>query len=603
MSGRPGARVRWRRAVAVGAWLLGPALIAGCASLPSHSAVRAAHNAGGGGGTHNVTFLPPPPMPNADRGSIVAGYLQAMLGSPAAPQIVREYLTPAAARQWNPAEQLQVYESATVDPPTPAAIEVQLSMLGAIDDRGTWTSYDTHHNTLDLTFQLARVAGQWRVTNPISGTLVDIDYMRHLQQYSMYFFDPTHLLLTPDPVYLPVGHPETTANALVTDLLAGPTASMDGVVHAGVPRGTTLAAPMTISPTGLANISLTGQARSMTPIELKQFAAELVWTLRQPRLGISRIRLSILGRPVHLASLPIDFPVDALRAYGSPLNASRQLFGLVDQHLQTVSLTQNSTASAGRLSVAPDARSAAIQIAGKVGAVVTADGTKVWVGPLGPVATETPNVIWDRDGHDLLPPSWDVHNLLWLVDRTPQGAVVSVWADQGHSRVVHIPGVSGQNVRAFAVSRDGARLAAIVGAGASSRLEIAMIARTSGTAMASLLDVSVRGTRVVQNAQFPLIRMTQLAWYSPTSVVVLAQDQSSEAQPFQISIDGSKVQRSLGFLPVLPASIAAVGDPGDPAVPLVVGTADGLLYSRDAHQNWSPFDAPGKQLLAPTYPG
>lgn len=591
------ARVRRRAATTfVCAALL--ATSTACVSLPSHSPVRPGTNPGGGGLAHNLTYVPIGPVPHADRVSIVHGYLDAMLASPPDPSIVREFMTPSAAGSWNPDQELQVYESSSVGPATASGVSVHASLLGSIDTRGSWTSTDAHDDTLDVPLTLTKIGDEWRVANPIPGILVDTDYLRHLHQYSMYFFDATHRLLSPDPVYLLVGHPSSTANALVTDLLEGPTASMDGVVHPEVPHGTALAHPVTVAPGGLADISLTAQAESMSQTALKLFAAELVWTLRQERLGISHIRLSILGRPVHLAALPVDFSVDALRAYGSPLYSSRDLYGLVDGKLRTISVSQNSSSKAGRLSNAPLARSVAIRIDGRRGAVVTQDGHDVWVGPLGPVDAELPNELWFHGGSDLLPPSWDVDDVLWLVDRTADGAVVRVMTGPGPGTTVFAPGISGQDVRSFAISRDGTRFAALVGTGSASHLVIAMIARSES----NRTSIDVRGTRVIANAQFPLVSMTQLSWFGPTSVVVLAQDQSSEVQPFQVSIDGSKVLRSPGFLPVLPSSIAAVGDPGDPSVPLVIGTKDGQLYSRDAQQNWSPFLSQSK-LFAPTYPG
>ncbi|MGI8701118.1 MAG: hypothetical protein ACR2JU_07920 [Nocardioidaceae bacterium] len=66
-----------------------------------------------------------------------------------------------------------------------------------------------------------------------------------------------------------------------------------------------------------------------------------------------------------------------------------------------------------------------------------------------------------------------------------------------------------------------------------------------------------------------------------------------------IAIDGSQVQPTTGFLPVRPRYLAAGSDTD---VPPVIGSADGMLYSRSFQQRWPPIET-GEPLFAPIYVG
>jgi hypothetical protein len=123
---------------------------------------------------------------------------------------------------------------------------------------------------------------------------------------------------------------------------------------------------------------------------------------------------------------------------------------------------------------------------------------------------------------------------------------------------VDAPGIAGHNVRAFAVSRDGMRFAAVLGHGDQSQLVIAMIKRSVDPKR--LTPVSLVGIRDITNSDFPLSNIRGLAWVNPTTIVVLAQDSSSEAQPYEVAVDGSHVQPTSGFLPIGPVSVASDAD-------------------------------------------
>ena len=62
-------------------------------------------------------------------------------------------------------------------------------------------------------------------------------------------------------------------------------------------------------------------------------------------------------------------------------------------------------------------------------------------------------------GTDILRPAYDMFGDLWLIDRTSSGAKVLVVRGDQRTDALRVPGVTGADVAAFSVARDGSRLA------------------------------------------------------------------------------------------------------------------------------------------------
>ena len=582
-------RPPWTRGVAA---LVGTVLLAGCVSLPDSSSVhegrapRAQQD-----DPQVISNAPVGPTPGASREQVVAGFLAAMLAYPQTATVARQFLTPAASATWSPGARVVVYEDQEIVQ-RGRAITVATKPLGSLDERGSWTSATPGNATVTTRLQLARVDGEWRITNPMSGTFVDRDYFeRSYDPYSLYFFDPAGRVLTPDPVWLLVG--ETTATALVKNLLLGPTADLAGVAETAAPPDTDVDVSVVISGAGLAEVPLNETVRNLSAGDLKLFAAQLAWTLRQV-LEITAVTITVDGGPVDIPDVGTIFDVDSFGGFDpAGLAASRQLFALSSQGLVTVT-GEGAVPVAGPISAGPDdPSSAGIDPTGSLAALVTSDGTSVVVGGVPAGSIEQPRV-WFSGAHDLLRPSWDVHQVLWLIDRTERGAVISTVTRDG-VRGLRAPRLEGQDIIAFAVSRDGVRLAAVVADGERTRLVMAMIDRDPEDPA----KVSLRQVHPVVSPEAALQALSGLAWASPTSVVVLANDVGGDREPFEISIDGSAVRSTTGFLPTRPVSVAA-GPNVD--APIVVGSASGRIYIQSADLQWTQFGGTDK-LRSPVYPG
>ena len=566
-----------------------------CVSIPESSSVRAGRAVSAQDEQPVSRNKPNGPRPGAGRKEIATGYLNAMLAFPPAPDVVRQFLTPDASADWNPADGLVVYTSSDQPRLSEKAESVTFSAraVGSLDTRGTWTTTPRNERDVTAEFEMIRVFGEWRLRNPLPGTYVDQSYYAdYFDPYSLYFFNPSMSILTPDPVHMLTS--DSLATSLVNDLLQGPTRALDGAVSTSIPSTARVDVAVSISLTGVAEIPLSDEVLQMSLDDRRLLAAQLVWTLR-PLGDIRAIVVTVNGQRVDLG-VGTEVSIDAFSGFDpAGLAANRQLYGLTGQGLVSVSATDTTTVTGPILAMSRDARSAAVDPNTPVGAVVSADGSTVTVA--GMTTTDTSGTtVWYSGGDAVIKPSWDIHGLLWLVDNRPDGAHLFV-VDNGNPHEVYAKGITGRMVHNIAVSRDGVRLAAIVGKDRDRRLVIAVIDRDASNAA----ELTVRPAQRVVTAGVTETAVSSSAWVSPTSIGALVDDEGGEPTPSEISIDGSPTlaSRFPGFLPIKPVALA--GGPNEDTPTAIVDKA-GALYQQSLTAEWVQVGG-AAAIRAPFYPG
>lgn len=601
-------------------------LLTSCVSIPESSDVSPGRDMSAPEGPELINNVPPGPTAGQSQLEVVQGFYAAMLAYPQTATTAREFLTPKAASAWNP-EGLHVYEDQELVQ-NAHSVSLRARFVGQVDERGSWTSLQPTGVGLVTNLRLRQVEREWRIVNPEPGSYVSRQYFdRYYDPFSLYFMDPTGSVLAPDPIYVLLG--DTTATTLVSGLLQGPTRRLAGVLSGTIPRETEVDVSVSTSTAGVAEVPLTESFLQLSEEDRQLFAAQLTWTLRQVP-AIEQITLSVAGTEIEVPGVGQVFGVDEFAGFDPAGFAPQQaLFALGPKGL--VEVSKNDTEPI----LGPDAQnevagSAAVSVAGTFAALVPARGSSVTVESLADDGGEGGGT-WFSGGNDLLKPSWDVHDVLWLVDRTPRGAKLYTVTEDG-ANPVRAPGIEGADVKSFAVSRDGLRLAAIVrddsddgarvkegkegaeskdgkrgrevregregkeGSGRSpSRLVIALINRNPQEPA----KVAVESPVEVTGPEFVLAKGSNVAWASPTSVVALTATEEGMPEPVEIAIDGSSQSETGGFLPARPVTVAA--GPNDDA-PIAFGTASGRVYVRSPELLWPLFGGP-QPLRAPFYPG
>ena len=504
--------MRGRRALVAGWTLLAAALLSGCLSLPESGPVHDAAIDGSSADEVACCYLPNGPRPGESPTDIVQHFLEAMTATPVQTNVARQFLTGAAGEAWDPDQRTYVYDEASrprAQSSVPGRVQVVLADAYTYDSRGVFTG-TLPGDESTLQFRMEFEDGEWRIDEVPNALIVPRTWTEdHFEQVNVYYVDPTGSILVPEPVLVPRG--EQFATALTQSLLSGPGPDLDLVSKNFFPSRLTLGLSVPVDDQGLADVALQGDASGMSPQESELAAVQLAWTLRQDS-SVRAIRLTADGEslpglsreirvdkgaeydPADFSSSTSMFALREGRLVGGAADALVEVDGLVGQRdygMTAIGMSLDST-----------------QVAG-----VSGKGTSVLVGPT-----------YDPDGSvsetvggatDLLPPAWDFADRMWLVDRTSGGARVSVVGEEG-LREVDVPGVTGERVRRFLVSRDGSRFLAVL---RRPRGDVVVVSRVQHDDAGAVLALTPAERLPWPTQERP--RILDIAWQTTTSVAVL----------------------------------------------------------------------------------
>ncbi len=584
------------RARALVALLLGLALLAGCAGLPSSGPV---HSEPAGQQVEDeapVDFAPGGPRAGAAPIEIVRGFLVAMTATPLNTSVARRFLTAEASNRWVPERGTVVYTDETR---TARGDDVKLELTDTVrlDGRGSWLG---SKGDASYRLKLVRVDGQWRITNPPNRLIIPSSHFEsRFTQYFLYFFDKSGEVLVPEPVYVPTGAQATTS--LISGLLRGPGRDLLGVERTFMPARTVLDdISVPVSQEGTAEVPLSDQVLSLDDEELSLAFAQMAWTLAQVP-GVERLRVTVDGSPLDLPGAGADSDVSGWSEYTPAVAwASQSLFGVRDDRVVSVASGEERRISGPMGSLDLGVRKIAVDLPGERVAATTDDGT-VLVGTRSRVAGTEPKpgdveVVYDG-GADLLAPAWDLFGQLWVVDNGPSGARLSVVGKSG-TEEVDVDGMTGEDVRSFVMSRDGTRLAAVVDEGGQDRLLLSRVERAA----------SGRVRAVTPATRIPLEplgvnRVRDLAWRTPGSLALLTAPAADTSQVVVVKVDGSStVSESTTDAETYRGRAARLVTSPVLGAPLYIRASTGQMFALAANGRWVGAGLePG--LRSPTFVG
>lgn len=567
-----------RRVLAALTALAAVLVLAGCATLPESGAVHRQPAAEPDLPQGAPYFNPPGPAKDGTPAAIVSGFLVAMLANPMTTSVAREFLSTHAKGTWKPNRSTIVYDAFTVLP-TSTGTRVRLADTRRLDSRGGWLG-DPPGRSQTLDLRLVSEKGQWRIDNPVNALVVQTSFFdRSFSRFNLYFYDQTGRVLVPDPVFIPQG--EQTATNLVRGLLAGPGRTISDVSRSALPARTDLDLSVVVTESGVAEVPLSRELLKAGPGELARAVDQLAWTLRQIP-DIERVRVTVGGAPVPLSGGRLDVPVTSGGSYDAALRTdTARLWGLRGGRVSD--LATGSDPVPGPLGgVGFALRTIAVSEAPRRIAAVSSNGTTVFVGSAeadggggGDQATRPVTT-----GTDVLRPSYDLFGDLWLVDRTARGARVLVVRDD-KVRELRVPGVTGADVAAFSVARDGSRLAVAYAGSPAPALRVVDILRTDE----GIVSGAGRSHSFV-TGDSDRARVVDVGWRDPATLAVLSRPTAETSRVSYVSYDGSPPAPSETDPSVFRgAAQAMVVDP-DADLPLRLITPDQRLYTLSGNGNW-----------------
>ena len=502
---------------------------AGCVQMPESGPIVGTGSEGRADEPPGVFIDPKPPAPGANPADIVTGFLDAMTATPIQTNAAKQFLTSDAQAAWKPEAETITYSEAS---PPRGGLRVSVRLGGArhLDGRGSYLGR-LPAGDRSLTFPMASEDGEWRIARAPDALIVpDSWFEQRFRQVSLYFFDPSARILVPEPVFVPRG--EQLATALTSALLRGPGPALDGISRSFIPEGLSFGLSVPVSDEGIADLTLRGYNGRLTPDASEQMLAQLAWTLRQEPT-IKFLRVSVGGQPITLSDGESLFDVDEQGARFNPtvFGASTLLYGLRDGRL--VSGTPDSLAPVdGPMGVTRlGVRSAAVSITADRIAGVTSGGDGVLMTSVRNESDRVESVVSGARG--MLQPAWDFSERAWLVDNGRGGARVS-YLSGDHPVGVRVPGVSGQRVSHFTVSRDGSRFVAVVHRASGDQV---MVSRIVHDGQGRVVRVEPANHIAWEGDNRLAVR--DLGWSSPTSVAVLHRLARQLFQVRTISVDGS----------------------------------------------------------------
>ncbi len=470
------------------------------------------------------------PEPGALPSAVVTGFLDAMTAWPSQANVARQYLSAEAAPTWNPEQRTITYAEA-LPPRGNLRVSVELVEAEYLDSRGSYRG-PLPARERDVAFPMVREGGEWRIAAAPDALIVpDTWFEQRFRQLSLYFFDPTAQVLVPEPVFVPRG--EKQASALIEALLRGPGPALDGVSRTFLPGDLSLAdLSVPVTDDGVAELSFRGFSGRLSPEASELMLAQLAWTLDQDPT-IRSMRVSFGEQPVTLPGGISQVDVEEQGAGFDPamIEASTLLYGL--QQGRLVSGPPDGLVPAEGPMGTQDlgVRSIAVNLTASTVAGVSGAGDRVLLTSVRGPENRVEQVV--SGARELLRPAWDFRDRLWLVDNRSDGAQVSYLGSEGPERL-RVPGISGQSVTRFLVSRDGSRLVAVVRRAREDRL---MVSRLVHSGDGRVLRATA-AERISQGDGAGL-RILDIGWNSPTSIAVLSRLASEYFQVRTVAVDGS----------------------------------------------------------------
>ncbi|MCA1823715.1 MAG: LpqB family beta-propeller domain-containing protein [Frankia sp.] len=529
------------RAGAAGA--VAAVVLAGCAGIPTGGAVHIGRElpAGRGIGDVDVRALPPAPQPGMTPSDVVHGFLRAMVNRDGNYEIARSYLTRSAATSWNTAAGLTTYDDGAVEVVTVATtsstrtLRVTAPRIGLIDQRGDFTP---RGGTVRSTLQLVRQGGEWRIDRLPSGVLLStLDAQRSFRLADAYYPSRSSSALVPEQIVLRP-QPRGVATAVVRALLAGPGPAIASAVRTAFPTGTALVGNVPVDPAGVAEVNLSASVRRASSVQLQELSAQVIWTLRQ-LTEISAVRLLVDGAPLAVRGVPLVQPITAWSSYdpAAPPATTSALFGTATGWR---AVPRSDASIAGHRSL----QSIALSHDGRryAGVRRSGRGVELVLGTPG----QKPTLAMSAD--TLTPPTFDRAGDAFVVaTRGARRWVARVAPDGRTAEVVVEPALLTQPIQRLRLSRDGARVAAVVGALGSGQLLV-------GRVTVGARDLSFDGFR---NPLGRFADVRGVAWDGADQLVVTARDAAGGRELVAVDIDG--------YAPRTVSTAGVRGEPSDVA--------------------------------------
>jgi len=520
-------------------------LLAGCASVPGDSSVQVLRKVTEG----DPPELPAGPVDGTNPLDLVRGFVYASGSTVDRHGAARRFLTPDAAASWDDGAALTVLTEQfdTVYPPTSgtdpdvATVRIRGDRVGTLD---TVSAFEPAEAPVEIDVTVRRAGGQWRIDRLPGGVLVRMsDFRSNYRTVKGYFVDPVRQATVADLRYLPAVPAQALPSRTVDMLLAGPSPALRNAAESEIPATARLRTNVTNAPDGTLVVDLT-QVGDLDAQRRRLLAAQFVQTLAE--INVPRVRLLVEGAPLLDTA---DLTVDAVAGTSASVQPGADVSALAVSGGRVRRLPSGDAVGGQAGNGAFDVASAATTADGARIATVVRDGARqrLQVGP-----TEGPLTAVSLTAATMTRPTWSpTGGEVWTA--LGSDVVARVTVDQtgavrtGQVNVTELAAMG--PIRDLRLSRDGVRVAAVVGGGLV----------TGAVVRAADGDVAVRNVRQLRPSD--LGGVVGVDWRADESLIVVSA--RADRPVSLVSSDGLTLQLvpSANLTPPLRAVSAASSRP------------------------------------------
>jgi lipoprotein LpqB-like beta-propeller protein/sporulation and spore germination protein len=537
-SGPPSAALPVTRRIAgFGTTLAVLALLVGCVAVPTAGPIQKVE--GQRPACQNcVSVEVAPPSPGDDPSEIVRGYLRATSNYQPNYSVARRFLTKAAAEAWTPEAEARIYRHRSLAAAGNRVI-LDAQLVGSLDLHRSYTPQDS---PLQVSFRLAQEDGEWRIDEPPGGLLIaESLFNKFYSPYSLHFVSNGHVVLVPDPIYLP-NLPSTAniASALIKALLAGPPGWLRPVVMSAIPPSTALSGDAVTITDGVATVPLNDPVLKLNEQQRALMAAQVLYTLQQASIGIRGVLFTVKQQPLLVPGgdeVSFVVPVEAIPRDLDPIPfvAGEQLYGVRNgavQRIRTDTTPLTVEAVPGPLGKG-GSRVDSVAVSFDDTDLAVVSDNKTVLQRTTTASTEESQTLM-TGARRLLRPQFSRSGELWAISGPPGSQRISVFIDDKRIDMAAPGLLGGRDVVAFRISPDGARMALIRRVTGGTELGLARINRASD-------EFTVDGWLPVDTTKgdHQLVRLQDVAWIDGTELMVLGSPSGAPLQAYRISQDGS----------------------------------------------------------------
>jgi hypothetical protein len=359
---------------------------------------------------------------------------------------------------------------------------------------------------------------------------------------------------------------------LVRTLVTGATPWIAPALRTALPEGTKLSVDSVPVIDGVAQIDLTPEVLKADDTTRQKLSAQMVWTLRQLP-DITAVQITVNGQPLPVPGVGSVQPITSWPLADPDALSTLALGHAVDKR-GFLTIGKGNEVSATK--VKPDLLLPGVSLDSTRVAGLSPDRRVVYESRLVEGATG----VRRYTGRALSRPTWDRSGAFWVVDR----GVGLVMVKDGKTSAIPVAemptGITDGDLISAAMSRDGTRMALLVGRGTRVEPLVARVERVGD-------KIRVASPRRVEST---LTEAVDLAWADADTLAVLGTSGASSLEVLLLDVGSSRLRR-------VGAPEDAVTLAAAPSRPLLVGAGASVL--RSAGTTWSRVT----EAQFPVYPG